>query len=186
MGKGKKKRKRLYSLTYPATGRPAYVEDAGHLLKMSGVLLQGMFANFLLLSPTAVPVTPDQIHVIIPTLEEWCEVLRRSDDPLFFEQDESGQIKACHRKQQRAISGAIQQKVFQRDGYKCMFCGKAMGDVQLTVDHFVPLELGGANEMGNYISACRQCNKAKGSVHPKEYCESRGLCYEALCMYLVR
>jgi hypothetical protein len=180
-----KKRKRLYSLVYTATGEPVYIEDAGHLLKISGVLLQGMDTDILLLSPTANHVPgAEYIEIVQPTLPEWCEVLRRTDDPLVFEQEADGTIKAVHRKQQYAISGAIQQKVWVRDEFLCLFCGLRMGDVQLTVDHFMPLELGGANEMANYASCCRQCNKAKGSMHPERFCSTHQLDYSGLVQYL--
>jgi 5-methylcytosine-specific restriction endonuclease McrA len=40
----------------------------------------------------------------------------------------------------------VQQKVWAADGFQCVYCGAKMGETLLTVDHFVPLELGGANE----------------------------------------
>lgn len=176
-----KKRKRLYQLSYPGGG-PAYVEDAGHLLKISGILMQGMGFDLLLLSPTAGKI--DTLATIQPTLEEWCEILRRTDNPLVYEQDETGTIKAIHRKQEYAISGAIQQQIWARDGFRCMYCGQPMGKVQLTVDHFVPLELGGANQSDNLISACRRCNKHKGKIPPQEYCTKNRLDYLGLRAYL--
>ena len=47
-------RKRLYGLTYRG-GLPAFFDDAGHLIKISGVLWQGMDLNILTLMPTACP-----------------------------------------------------------------------------------------------------------------------------------
>jgi hypothetical protein len=177
---------RFYQLSYPENAkRPVYIEDAGNLLVISGILLQGMGMNIVLLSPgaslfdTAVGGT-----IIKPTLEEWCEFLRQSDDPLIFEQDSTGTIKTVHRKVQYAISGAVQQQIWFRDGWQCLYCGKKVPDIQVTIDHFVPLELGGDNEQHNYISACRQCQKSKGSRNPKEYCESKKLDYDGLVMYL--
>jgi hypothetical protein len=174
---------RFYQLSYPENKkRPVYIEDAGNLLLISGVLLQGMGANYLLLTPNADEVS--DIEIIAPTLEEWCAVLRASDDPKIFEEDDTGTIKAVYRKVQRSISGAVQQQIWYRDGWQCMFCGKKVPDIQVTVDHFIPLELGGKNEPSNYISACRQCQKAKGNRKPEEYCQSKGLDYEGLVAYL--
>lgn len=189
MGKG---RKRLYGLEYSGSG-PAYIEDAGQILKISGILFQGMGQNLLLLAPNA-NLTGDietclgccerEIHIAAPDLATWCEILRRTDDPLVYEQDETGTIKAIHRKQEFAISGAVQQQIWVRDEFRCLFCGKKMGDVQLTVDHFIPLEAGGANDETNYVSACRQCNKRKGKLAPQVYCARHGLDYDGLCLYL--
>lgn len=181
-------RKRLFSLTYEATGRPVYLEDAGQLLKISGILLQGMDESFLVLMPTACEddLGRSSLHgsTIRPSLEEWCELLRQTDDPQVFEEDETGTVKAVHRKVQFAISGAVQQKVWARDKFRCLYCGKRMGDTQLTVDHFVPLERGGGHDISNYVSACRACNKRKGSILPEEYCKKNRLDYEGLCLYL--
>jgi len=175
-------RTRLLSLMYPANKEPVYVEDAGNKLLIAGVLMQGMGANFLLLLPQACNVGP--LDVVQPTLEEWSEILRRSDDPLVFEQDETGTIKAIHRKQEAAISGAIQQQVWARDGFRCLYCGDKMGKVQLTVDHFTPLELGGERALQNYVSCCRRCNKLKGSRDPKEFCDAEFLDHGGLAAYL--
>jgi len=174
---------RIYKLSYPANpNRPIWFDDAGNLLLISGFILQGMDATVVMYMPNANPVY--QAATATPTLEQWCAFLARSDDPLIFEQDETGTIKAIHRKVQRAISGAIQQRIWHRDGWQCMYCGKRVPDIQITVDHFHPLELGGADEASNYISACRQCQKAKGNRLPQEYCQSNKLDYDGLCDYL--
>ena len=35
--------------------------------------------------------------------------------------------------------------------------------------HFVPLEMGGANDTSNYLTACRKCNKDKGGMAPADW-----------------
>jgi 5-methylcytosine-specific restriction endonuclease McrA len=172
-----KSAKRFYQFTYQDTNEPVYVEDAGNLLKISGILLQGMGTNILVLTPQANDIavnTPQKysVDVVRPFIEEWSEIIRRTDDPLWFEKDETGMTKAVHRKVRMAISGVVQQRIWVRDGFQCLFCGRRMGEVQLTVDHFMPLELGGANNETNYISACRKCNKRKGNRHPEEFINS--------------
>ncbi len=119
-----------------------------------------------------------------PTLEQWSAFLARSDDPLIFEQDETGHVKTVHRKVQYAISGAVQWEIFARDDFRCMYCGKRPPEVSLTIDHFWPLELGGPNQRNNYASSCRRCNKQKGSTDPQVYCEDNGLDYDGLSLYL--
>jgi hypothetical protein len=176
--------RRLYKLSYAHIDKPAYIEDIGNTLRLSGVLFQGMGANLLLLTPSASNVGGLSMEIERPTLEEWCAVLDQSDDPVFFSEHEAENLKAIVRKQQRAIAGAIQQKVWVRDDFTCMYCGAKMGNVQLTVDHWIPLEDGGQNEMSNYLSACRRCNKEKGNISPETYCSSQGLDYDGLCAYL--
>ena len=181
--------KRFYELRYEVDDRPAYIEDIGHLLKISGIVLQGKGKTIIVLSPTTTagsfPMDKDNdLPLIEPSLEEWSEIIRASDDPEYFELDETGTIKAVHRKIQRAISGAVQQQIWVRDGLRCMFCGRAMGNVQLTVDHWIPLELGGKNDDSNYLSCCRRCNKEKGDLHPEKFCDIHTYDYRGLCLYL--
>ena len=110
--------------------------------------------------------------------------MRRSDDPLIYHEDPTGTVKAVHRKLEYAISGAVQQMIWHRDDWRCMYCGKRVPDVFLTIDHFSPLQLGGENNERNYISVCRRCAKLKGSRNPQEFCDTMGYDYNALVLYL--
>lgn len=161
--------RRWYELKYPDSSRNLRFEDCGNILKMSGFLIQGMKLSILVPFPQANPI--ENIQTVELSIDEISELIRQTDDPKYFEMDSSGNIKAVHRKSRMAISGAVQQKIWVRDGLQCMFCGRKIGDVQLTVDHWTPLELGGENDQSNYITACRKCNKRKGNMHPKDYCE---------------
>ena len=55
---------------------------------------------------------------------------------------------------------SVRDAVFRKDGHKCVFCGS--GD-DLTVDHIVPVSLGGSDEFSNFQTLCRRCNSGKGS-----------------------
>jgi hypothetical protein len=175
--------KRLYELSYKDTDEPVWFEHAGSLLKLSGILVQGMGSSILLLSPNR--DIKGNIDIVRMGAEEWSEFLRRTDDPLLFLASGHGS-KVVVRKQQYAISGKIQQMIWARDGFRCMYCGRKMGEVQLTVDHFVPLQRGGMNNEKNYVSACRRCNTRKGSQLPKDFCESMGYDYKGLQLYIKR
>ena len=52
----------------------------------------------------------------------------------------------------------------------CVYCGKQFYSRDgITVDHRVPLKLGGKNEEENLVPSCFSCNVKKGHriVHPK-------------------
>ena len=53
----------------------------------------------------------------------------------------------------------IRDRIFQRDGYTCAYCG-ARG-VSLECDHVVPVARGGGHEDENLTTACRSCNRSK-------------------------
>lgn len=52
--------------------------------------------------------------------------------------------------------------LFARDGYLCMYCGKAHHASELTRDHIVPRSRGGLDSWENVVAACRRCNQFKG------------------------
>lgn len=175
--------RRWYELNYPDKSS-VFLEDFGNVLKLSGVLFSGKGRNILLLTPQTEMVDADNLVIQKMLIDEFSEVIRMTDDPQYFELDESGNIKAVHRKVRMAVSGAVQQKIWKRDGLMCMYCGREMGDVQLTVDHFVPLEHGGANDQSNYLTACRGCNKKKGNMKPEDFCNDTMFGYDYYVKYL--
>jgi hypothetical protein len=53
--------------------------------------------------------------------------------------------------------------IYLRDDHTCLYCG-ADGhgdDVQLSIDHVTPRELGGSNNERNLVTCCFTCNSRK-------------------------
>jgi 5-methylcytosine-specific restriction endonuclease McrA len=48
--------------------------------------------------------------------------------------------------------------VYARDGYACVRCGSMSN---LTLDHIVPIAMGGTNSNRNLQTMCADCNAAK-------------------------
>jgi hypothetical protein len=155
---------RFYQLEF--RDRPVLRGDIGSLLKISGLLVTGGGAEAVLALPSY--PNPGEHSFVFHKLtdEEWDDFIKRSDDPEIL----IGPAKIFQRKVRWEISGAVQQKVWAADSCRCMYCGRPMGEVQLTIDHFVPLEMGGENDTSNYLSACRKCNKDKGGEDPESFC----------------
>lgn len=66
------------------------------------------------------------------------------------------------------------QEVFDRDGRRCVYCGAAEADgAVLSVDHVEPRALGGDNSRGNVVTACLDCNAAKGHLAAWAYLARR-------------
>ena len=58
-------------------------------------------------------------------------------------------------------------KIFERDGYKCIYCGwDGTRDLRaymlLEPDHFVPTDEGGSPDADNVVTSCHICNSMKG------------------------
>lgn len=51
------------------------------------------------------------------------------------------------------------QRIFERDDYRCRYCG-ARG-VRLECDHIFPVSRGGGDDDKNLATACFRCNRSK-------------------------
>lgn len=65
-----------------------------------------------------------------------------------------------------ALSKRLRYEILRRDNHACRYCGATAPDVALTVDHVVPVALGGTNEPGNLVTACQPCNAGKSASSP--------------------
>ena len=65
-----------------------------------------------------------------------------------------------------AVSKRLRYEVLRRDNHACRYCGAAAPDVKLTVDHVMPVALGGSDDASNLVTACVDCNAGKSSSNP--------------------
>lgn len=63
-------------------------------------------------------------------------------------------------KPEKKIPAALRTAVFERDAYRCVFCGSWH---DLTLDHVIPTAKGGADVEENLQTLCRRCNCGKGA-----------------------
>jgi 5-methylcytosine-specific restriction endonuclease McrA len=52
-------------------------------------------------------------------------------------------------------------KIYERDNYRCTYCGKQLTRFTATLDHITPASEGGDNSAENLKTACLQCNSRK-------------------------
>jgi 5-methylcytosine-specific restriction endonuclease McrA len=53
--------------------------------------------------------------------------------------------------------------LYVRDVYTCQYCNTPYTKQNLTLDHVVPLSLGGKTSWANIVAACGPCNNRKGN-----------------------
>lgn len=61
------------------------------------------------------------------------------------------------------MSKALRYQVLKRDHFRCQACGASGKDVELHVDHIIPVSKGGKTELSNLQTLCRDCNLGKGN-----------------------
>jgi 5-methylcytosine-specific restriction endonuclease McrA len=54
------------------------------------------------------------------------------------------------------------RQLFERDAYRCVYCGQQFPQEDLTIDHVEARVRGGDRSDGNLVTACRACNTLKG------------------------
>lgn len=67
-----------------------------------------------------------------------------------------------------AVSKRLRYEILRRDNHTCRYCGASAPDVKLTVDHVLPVALGGGDAPTNLVTACRDCNAGKSSSNPDQ------------------
>ncbi len=73
------------------------------------------------------------------------------------------------------FSPSMRWKVLERDGFKCVKCGRSAADgVKLHADHIYPKSRGGMATLDNGQTLCDECNIGKGArvpeTHPTNAC----------------
>jgi hypothetical protein len=64
----------------------------------------------------------------------------------------------------KAIPRRLRYEILRRDDYTCRYCHAT--DAPLTIDHVIPVALGGTDDPSNLVAACEACNIGKSSSTP--------------------
>jgi 5-methylcytosine-specific restriction endonuclease McrA len=59
--------------------------------------------------------------------------------------------------------------IFERDEFRCVYCGEQFPAEELTLDHVQPRVRGGDRSEGNLVTACKACNTLKGHRRLSEF-----------------
>ncbi len=145
--------------------------EVGHSIVMVGALYAGGGAVYAMLLPEgADEARSASVTLVEMSLEDWKAFLVQTDTlPVEAYPDGSNQ-KAILRKSTREVDTVVSWAVYRRDGYRCRYCGN--GSVPLTVDHLVRWEERGPWIEANLATACRPCNKKRGSMSYADWLKS--------------
>ena len=64
----------------------------------------------------------------------------------------------------KAIPKKVRQSVYLMYNGHCAYCGTEITYKDMQVDHATPLRIGGADDISNYMPACRSCNHYKATL----------------------
>lgn len=69
---------------------------------------------------------------------------------------------------------------YAKSGNRCAYCGQVFPTEQLSVDHFWPAFLGGADDPVNFVTACLPCGQLKAHLPPLFFRQHREALVEAM------
>ena len=87
----------------------------------------------------------------------------------WLERNPERHLERCRRRRARKLRAGgnftAEQWLEMKKSYQhtCLRCGKTEPEIQLTVDHVIPLLKGGRHEEENIQPLCGSCNKSKGT-----------------------
>lgn len=77
------------------------------------------------------------------------------------------------------------RRIFERDEYRCVYCGEQFAAEELTIDHVEPRVRGGDRSDGNLVTACGGCNTLKGHRRLSEFLRSELMARQNFFRYAV-
>jgi 5-methylcytosine-specific restriction endonuclease McrA len=60
------------------------------------------------------------------------------------------------------------ENLFERDDYRCQYCGNHFESVHLNMDHVIPRDRGGRTSWENIVTSCIKCNSRKANRLPHQ------------------
>lgn len=63
----------------------------------------------------------------------------------------------------------VRSKLIERDGDMCFYCRWVSPTQAYTIDHYIPIQLGGTDYLHNLRLACSQCNGEKNNYTVGEW-----------------
>jgi 5-methylcytosine-specific restriction endonuclease McrA len=77
------------------------------------------------------------------------------------------QLSYVHKRRARKLSNGGQytnyewEKLKEYYDYTCLCCNRKEPEIQLTIDHVIPIFRGGTNDISNIQPLCKRCNQSK-------------------------
>ena len=63
----------------------------------------------------------------------------------------------------------VREMLYHNADGRCVLCGRKILYDDVSLDHVIPLAMGGADDISNVQITCRACNLFKGSVLPSDF-----------------
>ena len=77
--------------------------------------------------------------------------------------------RKIERKNKGLRNKSLKEKILEKQGNCCHYCGKKLEADEITIDHLLPRSRGGKTDKSNLAICCGKCNSEKSSMTEQEY-----------------
>lgn len=78
----------------------------------------------------------------------------------------------CGAKKKRKTYSREERKIiYNKSNGRCELCGQRLSLENMTLDHIIPLSMGGKDDMENLQATCLACNQFKSNILPDDFME---------------
>lgn len=96
---------------------------------------------------------------------EVIDLINRLNDRNGYYYNDRGIWDSLCRVERGKVSNKLRFEIFERDGYKCRYCGRGEDERSLQIDHIKPISKGGKSTYDNLQTLCEDCNKQKDNKY---------------------
>ena len=96
---------------------------------------------------------------------EVIDLINRLSDRNGYYYNDRGIWDSLCRVERGKVSNKLRFEIFERDGYKCRYCGRGEDECSLQIDHIKPISKGGKSTYDNLQTLCEDCNKQKDNKY---------------------
>jgi len=121
-----------------------------------GSIIKGTIINYHYFPTRAIVIKSIEETLIKIFVED---IFPKSIVPVNFSRDSGKKIK--NKITRTGIPPKLRFEVLRRDKFVCQYCGACGPNVELEVDHKIPVSKGGKTEVSNLVTACIECNRGK-------------------------
>lgn len=84
-------------------------------------------------------------------------------------EDTTYNVKKKHKQHRKTYSNEVRRMIYNKADGRCQLCGRKIMFSDTTLDHIIPLALGGEDNENNLQLSCKVCNGAKDSYLPDDF-----------------
>lgn len=75
------------------------------------------------------------------------------------------------KKKRRKYGKDIRKMLYKKADGRCVLCGREILLKDISIDHVIPLSMGGADSVENLQCTCAECNRFKANILPSDFTE---------------